>query len=50
MIKSRGMEWVVHVALQRREEGHTGFWLDNVGGKDHMEELGVDGKIILKWI
>jgi hypothetical protein len=26
------------------------FWLESVKGRDHSEELGVDGKILLAWI
>jgi hypothetical protein len=26
------------------------FFLQNLKGRDHLEDLGVDGKIILKWI
>jgi hypothetical protein len=26
------------------------FWLENLYGRDHLEELGVDGKIILEYI
>jgi hypothetical protein len=26
------------------------FWLGNLKGKDHLEDLGVDGRILLKWI
>jgi hypothetical protein len=29
---------------------HSVFWLEIVKGKDHLEDLGVDGKIILVWI
>jgi hypothetical protein len=25
-------------------------WLDNLGGKDHMEDQGLDGSVILKRI
>jgi hypothetical protein len=28
---------------------HRVFWLANVQGRDHLEDLGVDGKIILGW-
>jgi hypothetical protein len=27
----------------------TGFWLVDPKGRDHWENLGVDGTIILKW-
>jgi hypothetical protein len=26
------------------------FWWGDVSGRDHLEELGVDGRAILKWI
>jgi len=26
------------------------FWLENLKGIDHSEDLGIDGKIILEWI
>jgi hypothetical protein len=29
---------------------HTKFWFVNLKGRDHSEDLGVDGKIILEWI
>jgi hypothetical protein len=28
----------------------TVFWLESLNGRDHMEEIGVDGRIILNWI
>ena len=31
-------------------EVHTGFWWGEVREGDHMEDSGVDGRIILKWI
>jgi hypothetical protein len=31
-------------------EMHTKFWLENFKGRDHSEDLSVDGKIILDWI
>jgi len=28
---------------------HTQFWLEYLNEGDHLENLGVDGKIILEW-
>jgi hypothetical protein len=33
-----------------RGEVHTGFWLFFLKARNHFEGIGVDGKIILKWI
>jgi hypothetical protein len=29
-------------------EMHATFWMENLKGRDHPEDLGVDGKIILE--
>jgi len=29
---------------------HTVFWLENLKRRDHLEDLGIYGKIILEWI
>jgi len=29
---------------------HTIFWFENLKGRDHLEDLDVDGKIILEWV
>ena len=31
-----------------RGEEHVGFWWGNLKARDHLEDLGIDGKIILK--
>jgi hypothetical protein len=33
-----------------RGEVHTGFWWGYLIERDHLEDLGIDGKKILKWI
>jgi len=33
-----------------RVEVHTGFWLGKLRGRVHLENLDVDGRIILRWI
>jgi hypothetical protein len=37
-----------HVA--RTEEMRTIFWLVSLNGRDHVEDLGIDGRIILECI
>jgi len=31
-------------------EAYTGFWWGNLRGRDHLEDAGIDGRIILRWI
>ena len=31
-------------------EVHTGLWWEDLRERDHLENVGVDGRIILKWI
>ena len=33
-----------------RGKKHTGFWWGNLRERDHLEDLGVDGRIILRWV
>jgi len=32
-----------------RGEAYTGFWCGNLRERDHLEDPGVDGRIILRW-
>ena len=35
--------------MQGRIEVHVGFWWGNLEERNHLEDLSVDGSIILKW-
>jgi hypothetical protein len=41
------MRWEGHIA-RIREMGSTILWLENLKGRDHSEDQGVDGKITLE--
>ena len=49
VIKSRRIRLVGNVGRMGRGEVHTGFWWGNLRERDHLEDPGVDGIIILKW-
>jgi hypothetical protein len=44
------MRWVGHVAGNGRKEVHRGFRCSNLIEKDHVEDLGLDGRKILRFI
>ena len=50
VIKSRRLRRAEHVARMGRGEVYTEVWSGNLGEIVHLKELGVDGRIILKWI
>ena len=50
VIKSRRMGWARHVAGMEKRRVHTGFWWGNLRERDHLEDLDVDGRIMLIWI
>jgi hypothetical protein len=49
-IKSRRMRWVGHVARMVRGGAYTGYWWGHLRERDHLENPGIDGRIILRWI
>jgi hypothetical protein len=49
VIRSR-MRWSGHVARMGRGEVHIRFWCGDLREGDDLEDAGVDGRIILKWI
>jgi hypothetical protein len=50
VIKSRRMRWAGHVARMGRGEVFTGFRLGGRKGRDKWADVGVGGKITLRWI
>jgi hypothetical protein len=50
VITLRRMRWEGHVACMGKGEAHTGFWWGNLRDRDHLEDPGIDGRIILGWI
>jgi hypothetical protein len=49
VIKSRRMRWAGHVARMGEGRGVYRFWLGGPKVKDHLEDLGVGGRITLSW-
>jgi hypothetical protein len=50
VIKSRRMRWAGHVEHMGRGEMQTRFWWGHLREGEHLKDIGVDGRIILKWI
>jgi hypothetical protein len=50
VIKSRRMRWEGHVACMGEKRGVYKVLVGNLRDRDYLEEQGVDGRIILKWI
>ena len=50
VIKPRRMRWTGMWHVCRRGKVHTGFWWGNLKEKDHLEDPGIGGTVILRWI
>ena len=50
VMKSKIMRWAGHVEHMGERRYCTGFWWGNLRERDHLEDPGVDGRIILRWI
>jgi len=44
------MGWACGVCGGENKCIHTGFWWGAVKGRDHMQDLGINGRIALMWI
>jgi hypothetical protein len=44
------MRWAGHVTRVGDRRGVAGLLCGELRKRDHLEDLGVDGKIIVKWI
>jgi hypothetical protein len=36
--------------VQKKREMHTWFWCDNLKGRNHLEKLSVDERLVMKWM
>jgi hypothetical protein len=50
VIKSRKIRWAVYAARIGGMRNAYNILVQKLQGKDNVEDLGVDGKIILEWI
>jgi hypothetical protein len=49
-MKSRTMRWAGHLEGMGRRQDKTGFCLGNLKEYYYMEDIVVDGRLMLKWV
>lgn len=49
-IKLRSTRWAEHLAWIQKREMHKIYWLEDLKERYHLEDLGINRRIILKWI
>jgi hypothetical protein len=47
---SRRMRWAWYVARMGREQVYKGYWRRDLREREHLEDPGIAGRIILRWI
>jgi hypothetical protein len=51
VIKTRWVKWAGHTArIGEMRNVYKNYVRKNLKGRDHSEDLGIDGRIILEWI
>jgi hypothetical protein len=50
VIKSWRMRWAGHVSRMEEVRNTYEIFVEKLEGKNHSDDLGVDGRIILEWI
>jgi hypothetical protein len=50
VIKSRRMRWTGYAVCMGERRVHTGVWWGHLRERDHLEDPGVNGRIIFRWI
>jgi hypothetical protein len=50
MLKTRRMSWAGHVARTIEMRNANKIWWESLKGRDHLDDLGVDERIILEGI